>query len=126
MMRKEINTTNAPAAIGPYSQAVEKGGMLFCSGQLPMVPSTGELIVDDIQKATHQSLQNMIAIVEAAGYQKSDIVKVNVYVKNMADFGMINEVYAEYFSETKPARALVEVVEIPKSAPIEIECVAIK
>ncbi|MBN2279072.1 MAG: reactive intermediate/imine deaminase [Candidatus Marinimicrobia bacterium] len=125
-MRKEISTTHAPAAIGPYSQAVEKAGMLFCSGQLPMVPETGQLIVDDIQKATRQALNNLIAIVEAAGYSRADIVKVNVYVKNMADFAAINEIYAQFFTDTKPARALVEVAEIPKSAPIEIECVAVK
>ena len=125
-MRKEIETTKAPAAIGPYSQAVEKGGMLFCSGQLPIIPTTGELIVDDISKATHQCLQNLLAIVESAGLTKDDVVKVNVYVKSMDDFSSVNEVYKEYFTDTKPARAFVEVAELPKKAPIEIEAVAVR
>lgn len=125
-MRNEIQTNNAPAAIGPYSQAVEKGGMLFCSGQLPINPQTGKLINDDIQEATHQCLKNLLAIVEAANYTKNDIVKVNVYVSSMENFAAINEVYATYFSDVKPARALVEVSKIPKNASIEIEAVAIK
>src|SRR6056297_3534002 len=125
-MRKEIHTENAPAAIGPYSQAVEKGGMLFCSGQIPIDPTTGLLIDDDISRATHQSLKNLIAVVKGANYKVEDIVKVNVYVKSMEDFSAVNEAYKEYFSETKPARALVEVSELPKNALIEIEAVAIK
>ncbi len=125
-MRKEINTKNAPAAIGPYSQAVEKGGMLFCSGQLPIIPETGELISNDVPKATYQVLKNLVCVVEAAGYTKDDIVKVNIFVKSMGDFGAINEVYAKFFVETKPARAFVEVADLPKQALIEIEAVAIK
>ncbi len=125
-MRKEISTENAPAAIGPYSQAVEKGGMLFCSGQIPIDPATGKLINDDISRATDQALKNLIAVVKAANYRVEDIVKVNVYVKSMEDFSAVNEVYKEYFSVTKPARALVEVSELPKNALIEIEAVAIR
>lgn len=125
-MRKEISTENAPAAIGPYSQAVEKGGMLFCSGQIPIDPATGKLINDDISRATDQALKNLIAVVKAANYRLEDIVKVNVYVKSMEDFSAVNEVYKEYFSVTKPARALVEVSELPKNALIEIEAVAIR
>jgi 2-iminobutanoate/2-iminopropanoate deaminase len=125
-MRKEISTKKAPAAIGPYSQAVEKNGMLFCSGQLPVNPETGELITDDISQATHQCLKNLLAIVEAAGLSKDDVVKVNVYVKSMGNFGAVNDVYKEYFTDTKPARAFVEVKDLPKQAPIEIEAVAIR
>ncbi len=125
-MRKEINTKKAPAAIGPYSQAVEKGGMLFCSGQLPIIPETGELISNNVQKATDQVLKNLISVVEAAEYTKDDIVKVNVFVKSMGDFSVINEVYSKYFVDTKPARAFVEVANLPKKALIEIEAVAIK
>ncbi|MFP4547562.1 MAG: RidA family protein [Fidelibacterota bacterium] len=125
-MRKEISTENAPAAIGPYSQAVEKGGMLFCSGQIPIDPATGKLINDDISRATDQSLKNLIAVVKAANYRVEDIVKVNVYVRSMEDFSAVNDVYKEYFSATKPARALVEVSNLPKNALIEIEAVAIR
>ena len=124
-MRKEIKTKKAPAAIGPYSQAVEKNGMLFISGQLPIIPETSELISDNIQKATDQVLKNLIAVVEAANYLKSDIVKVNVFVKSMGDFTAVNEIYKKYFVDTKPARAFVEVSDLPKQAIIEIEAVAI-
>ena len=125
-MRNEIKTEKSPAAIGPYSQAVEKNGMLFCSGQLPIIPETGELISDNVEKATDQVLQNLIAVVEAAGYTKKDIVKVNVFVKSIEDFAAVNKIYSKYFVETKPARAFVEVSDLPKHALIEIEAVAIK
>lgn len=115
-------TEKAPAAIGPYSQGTKSKGIIFASGQLPI--SNGELQTD-IAKATQASLDNVLAIVEAGGGQLENIAKVNVYVKNMADFDQINAVYAAFFGEHKPARALVEVAKLPKDALIEIEAIAL-
>lgn len=119
-----INTKKAPAAIGPYSQGIIAGNLVFTSGQLPIDPSTGELITDDIKLATKVSLENVKAILEEAGSSFEKVIKVTVYVTNMDDFSKINEVYAEYFTEHKPARSLVEVSQLPKSGLIEIEAIA--
>lgn len=119
-----INTKKAPAAIGPYSQGIIAGNLVFTSGQLPIDPSTGELITDDIKLATKVSLENVKAILEEAGSSIEKVIKVTVYVTNMDDFSKINEVYAEYFTEHKPARSLVEVSQLPKSGLIEIEAIA--
>lgn len=124
MSLKLVATEKAPAAVGPYSQGVQVGNFLFTSGQLPIVPETGELIVGDIQRATRQSLDNVKAILEEAGTTLEKVVKVTVYVTNIKDFGAINEIYAEYFSNHKPARSLVEVSNLPKGGEIEIEAVA--
>ncbi len=125
-MGRAITTDNAPAAIGPYSQAIEKKEMLFCSGQLPVDPKTGELVTDSIERATQQALDNLLAVVKAAGYEKTDIVKVNIYLQNMDNFSRLNTVYNKYFETTKPARACVEVSELPKKALVEIEATAMK
>jgi len=119
-----INTDKAPAAIGPYSQGTKVNNLIFTSGQLPIVPETGELITDDIKKATKQSLDNVLAIVEAAGGKLTDILKVNIYLKNMDDFGAVNEVYADFFKDHKPARSCVQVAKLPKNGDIEIEAIA--
>ena len=120
-----ISTDKAPAAIGPYSQGTKAGNLIFTSGQLPIVPETGELIKDDIKKATKQSLSNVLSVVEAAGGKLTDIAKVVIFIKNMEDFPKVNEVYEEFFKDHKPARSCVEVSRLPKDANIEIEAIAV-
>lgn len=123
MKREIISTNNAPQAIGPYSQGMKIGDFIFTSGQIPVNPATGELVMD-IQKATRQSLENVKAVLEAAGTTLDKVVKVGVFVKDMNDFALVNEIYAEYFSENPPARSCVEVARLPKDAVIEIEAIA--
>ncbi|WP_297406207.1 RidA family protein [uncultured Cetobacterium sp.] len=125
-MKKIINTTNAPAALGPYSQAIEVNGTLYVSGQIPFVPATMTLVSEDVKEQAKQSLENIKAILVEAGYTFADVVKAGVFIKDMNDFGAINEVYAEYFGETKPARACVEVARLPKDVKVEIEVIAVK
>ena len=123
MSLKLVATEKAPAAVGPYSQGVQVGNLVFTSGQLPLVPGTGELI-SDIEKATRQSLDNVKAILEAAGTSLEKVIKVTIFVADINDFAKINEIYAEYFSNHKPARSLVEVSNLPKGGVIEIEAIA--
>ncbi|GLI54646.1 reactive intermediate/imine deaminase [Propionigenium maris DSM 9537] len=123
-MKKAIFTENAPAAVGPYSQAMRAGDMLFVSGQIPYVPSTMKLVSEDIKEQTRQSLENVKAILEEAGASLNDVVKAGVFIKDMNEFGAINEVYSEYFSENKPARACVEVARLPLDVRVEIEVIA--
>lgn len=123
---KFINTSNAPAAVGPYSQSVDINGTLYVSGQIPFVPDTMELVSEDIQEQAQQSLNNVLAIVEAAGYQKTDIVKCQVFLANMDDFVAVNDVYANFFGEHKPARCAVEVSRLPKNVGVEIDAICIK
>lgn len=125
-MKKIIQTENAPAALGPYSQAIEVNGMIFVSGQIPFVPETMTLVSNDVQDQTRQSLENVKAILEAAGYSLNDVVKATVFIKNMDDFTAINEVYNEYLGNVKPARACVEVARLPKDVKVEIEVIAFK
>lgn len=124
MNSKSIITSKAPAAVGPYSQGVRTGNLIFTSGQLPIVPETGELLKDDIKEETLQSLKNVKAILEEAGATIQDVVKVNVYIRNMSEFPLINQVYEEFFGDHKPARSLVEVSKLPKDGNIEIEAIA--
>lgn len=125
-MEKEIvYTDNAPQAIGPYVQAQIIGDLVFTSGQIPLVPATGELITE-IKAATKQSLENVKAILEEAGSSLDKVVKTVVFIKNMDDFDLVNEVYGEYFVNNKPARSCVEVARLPKDALIEIEAIATK
>ncbi|AYD41007.1 RidA family protein [Clostridium fermenticellae] len=119
-----ISTTKAPGAVGPYSQAVKVGNLLFTSGQIPLDPSTGSLVSDDIKKATERSLENIKALLEEAGTSFDKVVKTTVYVKNMSDFGDVNEVYAKYFNKDMPARSCVE-VKLPKDALVEVEVIAL-
>jgi len=123
-MNKVIFTKNAPAAVGPYSQAMRAGDMLFVSGQIPFVPSTMKLVSEDIKEQTRQSLENIKAILGEAGASLNDVVKAGVFIKDMNEFGAINEVYAEYFSDKKPARACVEVARLPLDVRVEIEVIA--
>lgn len=123
-MNKPVSTASAPAAIGPYSQAVVAGNMLFVSGQLPIDPATGNFAEGGIKELTTQSLKNLFAIVAEAGFQHSDIVKTTVFLADMADFAEMNEVYAQFFSAPFPARSAVAVKTLPKGARVEIECIA--
>ena len=124
-MNQPIHTPNAPAAIGPYSQAVQAGNMLFVSGQIPIDPATGAFAGSDIVTQTRQSLTNVKNILEAAGYTLNDVVKTTV-LSDIADFGAMNEVYAQFFTETKPARAAFAVKDLPRGALVEIEAIANK
>lgn len=124
MNKTVITTKNAPAAIGPYSQGIKTGNLIFTSGQLPMNPVTGELVTD-IKAATRQSLENVKAILEAAGTEMNNAVKVTVFLKDMNDFSAVNEVYGEYFTEKMPARSAVQVAKLPKDGVIEIEAIAV-
>ncbi len=126
MAKRVINTEKAPAALGPYSQAIEVNGMLFVSGQIPFVPETMTCISDDVQEQTKQSLENVKAVLEEAGYSLKDVVKAGLFIKDMNDFSKINEVYNEYLGDVKPARACVEVARLPKDVKIEIEVIAVK
>jgi 2-iminobutanoate/2-iminopropanoate deaminase len=122
---KTLATEKAPAAVGPYSQGIKAGDFVYTSGQLPIDPQTGQLVQDDIQQATRVALGNVKAVLEQGGASLETVVKVTVFVKDMNNFGAINEVYAEFFTDHKPARSLVEVARLPKDGVIEIEAVAI-
>ncbi|MBP6467165.1 MAG: RidA family protein [Fusobacteriaceae bacterium] len=125
-MKKEIiNTEKAPAALGPYSQAIKAGNTIYVSGQIPLIPETMEIISDDVQEQTKQSLENVKAVLEAAGATLNDVVKASVFIKDMNDFAKINEIYATYFTENNPARACVEVARLPKDVKVEIEVIAV-
>ena len=123
MANSTIYTPNAPAAIGPYSQAILAGNMLFTSGQLGLDPATGAL-PEGIEEQARLSLQNVGAILEEAGFRKTDVIKTVIFLKNMSDFAAVNELYAGFFGEHKPARSCVEVARLPKGGLIEIEVVA--
>lgn len=125
MKHEIIHTDKAPKAIGPYSQAVKAGNMLFVSGQVPFVPETMEIVEGDVKAQTAQSLKNLQAILEQAGLDFSHVVKSTVFIKDMNEFAQINEVYAEFFGENKPARACVEVARLPKDVKVEIEVIAV-
>lgn len=119
-----ISTTKAPAAIGPYSQAIKVGGLVFVSGQLPIDPATGAFAEGGIKELTRQSLTNMKAILEEAGTSMANVVKTTVFLTDMNDFAAMNEVYAEFFAAPFPARSAVAVKTLPKGALVEIECIA--
>lgn len=125
MANSIINTDKAPAAVGPYVQAIQAGNTLFSSGQLGLIPATGAL-PEGVEAQTRQSLANIQAILDAAGYAKSDVVKTTVYIKDMNDFGKVNAIYAEFFGDNKPARSCVEVARLPKDGLVEIEFVAVR
>lgn len=125
-MKKIIATKNAPAAIGPYSQAVQVGNILFASGQLGLVPENGEFVSQDVKGQTEQAFKNIHAVLTEAGYTIDDVAKVTVFLADMNDFAVVNEVYATQFSGTFPARSAVAVKTLPKNALVEIEVVAVK
>ena len=125
-MSKEIlSSKNAPAAIGPYSQAVKVGNLLFSSGQIPLDPNTGELVSSDVQAATVRVLENIKGILEAAGTNFENVIKTVVFLKDMEDFAAVNEIYAKYFTDKQPARSCVQVAKLPKDALVEIEVIAV-
>ena len=125
-MRKVINTTEAPEAIGPYSQAIVAGNLIFVSGQIPLHPFTGELIKDDITVATNLVMENIGAILAAAKVNYKDIVKTSIFLTNINDFAEVNEVYASYFEDNFPARETVQVAALPKGVSVEISVIAAK
>jgi 2-iminobutanoate/2-iminopropanoate deaminase len=125
MMTKEtISTDRAPGAIGPYSQAIKVGDLVFCSGQIPIDPVTGEFVSQDVAEQTKQVLKNLSAVLEAAGSGLGKVVKTTVFLADMGDFAAMNDVYAEFFSENKPARATVQAARLPRDARVEIDCIA--
>lgn len=124
MAKKVISTPNAPQAIGPYSQAIQAGPMLFVSGQIALDPASGDLVSGDVQAQTIRVMENIKAVVEAAGGSLDSIVKCTIFLKNMSDFARVNEVYGSYFDEAPPARATVEVSQLPKDVEVEIDAIA--
>ncbi|MCI6857885.1 MAG: RidA family protein [Eubacterium sp.] len=126
-MKKILSTDQAPQAIGPYSQGVDTGNLLFLSGQIPICPEKGDIVATDIEGQTKQSLENVKAVLASAGCTMDNVVKTTVFLKDIADFGKMNEVYATYFSEGNyPSRSAVQVGALPKGALVEIEVVALK
>jgi 2-iminobutanoate/2-iminopropanoate deaminase len=125
-MKKVVNTTDAPAAIGPYSQAVIAGNLVFVSGQIPLHPFTGELITDDITVATNLVMENIGSILTAAKFDYKDIVKTSIFLTDINDFAEVNEVYASYFEDKFPARETVQVAALPKGVKVEISVIAAK
>lgn len=125
-MKTEISTKNAPAAIGPYSQAIEVNGMIYTSGMIPINPQTGELVTGSVEEQAKQALSNLKALVEASGSSMDKVVKTVVFIKNMDDFAKINAIYEEYFTAPYPARSCVEVARLPKDVVIEIEAITLK
>ena len=122
-MKEILATSNAPAAIGPYSQGIRAGNMVFCSGQIPVNPATG-LIPEGIQAQTRQAMENVLAVLSEAGATAENIVKTTVFLQDMNDFAAMNEVYATFFPGAAPARSAVQVARLPKDCPIEIEAIA--
>ena len=125
-MKTVITTTAAPGAIGPYSQAIEANGLVFVSGQIPLDPATGAFVPGGVEVQAEQSLKNLKAVLEAAGCSLADVVKTTVFLADMNDFAEMNKVYGEYFAQPFPARSAVQVAKLPKGAPLEIECIAVK
>ncbi len=125
-LKREVRTENAPDPVGPYSQAIAAGGLLFASGQIPLDPKTGEIVGDEIEEQTRQVLRNLTAVLQAGGASLADVVKATVYVVDLSLFPRINAVYAEFFNvEPAPARATVEVAALPLGAQVEIDAVAV-
>ena len=120
-----VSTPNAPAALGPYSQAVDTGSTVYCSGQLGLDPATGNL-ADGVQAQTHQALRNLQAVLNEAGLSLDNVVKTTVFVQDLADFGTVNEIYDTYFHGGFPARSCVQIAALPKNALVEIECIAVR
>ena len=124
-MKEIILTEGAPGAIGPYSQAIKAGNMIFCSGQIPIDPATGEFVSHVVSEQTEQVLKNLTAVLRAAGTDLSGVVKTTVFLSDMNDFVEMNEVYARFFGDNKPARATVQAARLPRDAKVEIDCIAI-
>jgi 2-iminobutanoate/2-iminopropanoate deaminase len=123
-MKTEITTKAAPEAIGPYSQAVKSGNLIFCSGQIPIDPRTGDISAPSIKGQTHQVMQNLKEVLAAAELNFTQVLKTTIYLTDLDDFGVVNDIYAQYVGTPAPARACVQVAALPKKAKIEIECIA--
>lgn len=123
-MREAVSTNQAPRAIGPYSQAVRAGGLLFVSGQIPLDPATGSVTDPDIAAQTHRVMQNLRAVLEAAGASLDSVVKTTIFLTDLSDFGIVNDVYGGYFTPPAPARATVQVARLPRDVRIEIDAIA--
>ena len=119
-----ISTPNAPAAIGPYAQAVESGGLVYCSGQIPLDPATGQLVAGDVGSQARQVLANLTAVLAAAGCDLSDVVKTTIFMTDLDEFATVNDIYAAAFETHEPARATIGVKDLPRGARVEIECIA--
>lgn len=124
-MKEIVSTENAPGAIGPYSQAIKTGNLVFVSGQIPIDPKTNEFVSNDVAEQTVQVLKNLSAVLEAAGSSLSNVIKTTVFLADMNDFGAMNEIYAEYFGDNKPARATVQAARLPRDAKVEIEAIGL-
>jgi 2-iminobutanoate/2-iminopropanoate deaminase len=124
-MKQEINTANAPKAIGPYSQGIIANGFVFASGQIPLDPATGELNIGSVEEQAHLALTNLKAVIEASGSSMDLVVKCTVFLQNMDDYGAVNAIYGEYFKSPYPARAAIQVARLPKDVKVEIEAIAI-
>jgi 2-iminobutanoate/2-iminopropanoate deaminase len=124
-MKQVISTEKAPGAIGPYSQAIKTGNMIFCSGQIPIDPATGEFVSQDVTEQTEQIFKNLTAVLEAAGASLDDVVKTTVFLADMGEFAAMNDVYSRHFVDNKPARATVQAAKLPRDARVEIECIAV-
>lgn len=124
-MKEIVATNNAPGAIGPYSQAIKAGNLVFCSGQIPIDVSTGEFVSENVVEQTEQVLKNLSEVLKAAGSGLDQVVKTTVFLADMNDFAEMNEVYGRYFSDNKPARATVQAARLPKDARVEIDCIAL-
>lgn len=124
-MKETVTTDKAPGAIGPYSQAIKAGNLVFCSGQIPIDPVTGEFVSDVVAEQTEQVLKNLGEVLKAAGTSLDNVVKTTVFLADMNDFAQMNEVYGRYFNENKPARATVQAARLPRDARVEIDCIAL-
>ena len=124
--RTIIATPNAPAAIGPYSQAILAGDTLYCSGQIPLDPATGEIVSGSVEQETERVLDNLGAVLKAAGMDFANVVSCTVFLLTMSDYATVNEVYARYFSEMPPARAAIAVAQLPRDVRVEIACIAVR
>jgi 2-iminobutanoate/2-iminopropanoate deaminase len=123
--RNVVKTDSAPKAIGPYSQAIVANGFVFCSGQIPLDPATGNIVEGGIEAQTHQALKNLSAVLQAAGADLSRVVKTTVFLQSMNDFAAMNAIYTTYFTENPPGRSAVEVAKLPRGAMVEIEAIAV-
>jgi 2-iminobutanoate/2-iminopropanoate deaminase len=126
MQRERISTTDAPGAIGPYSQAIATGNFVFCSGQVPLEPASGALVEGDVRAQTRRALENLSGVLNAAGSSLAQVVKTTVFLISMGDFTAMNEVYAEFFPGDPPARSTIAIAELPKGARVEIEAIALR
>ena len=124
-MKKVVSTNDAPAAVGPYSQAIRSGSILFCAGQIPLDPKSGQIVSDDVSEQTKRVLENLSAVLRAENLNFGHVVKTTIFLTSLGDFQTVNEIYATYFRENPPARSTIQVSALPKGAKVEIEAIAV-